>query len=405
MWPKRITFGLAGLACLLVTGLTAFAQEGVRDLPAMQLFDPADIRPYDNWNPPKEGFFFSFDGIWWTISAPKKTTVGAPGLTAPVDYVSYYTDNSLVPPVTYQVIKTLDDENTFDTGDFRAKQKDGDRIEFGYTGEHHGFLVDTFELNGQTQYVAGDQVHVMFHDPQGYLIALNDALFHPVEATVHSVPVEFYSMSVCNQTYTDGIEALYTYRQHQFENGGQLQWMFGGRYVRFDDDFNVVGTGGVLDTSSWDTTARNRIAGPEIGVRYFQQFGRLALSTEGRFMAGINSQDIRQYGTIASNLNVPITLSYYAPTTAYYSGPLTNSFASSLHKTEFTPLAEFRVEGHVQLTRLISFKVGWTGIFMDGIARAADMVNYTLPNMGILTTGNRQTVFMQGVNVGVELNR
>ena len=79
MWPKRITSGLAGLACLLLTGLTAFAQEGVRDLPAMQLFDPADIRPYDGWNAPKEGFFFTFDGIFWTISAPKKTTIGVPG--------------------------------------------------------------------------------------------------------------------------------------------------------------------------------------------------------------------------------------------------------------------------------------------------------------------------------------
>jgi len=218
------------------------------------------------------------------------------------------------------------------------------------------------------------------------------------------IPVEFDNMALTNRTYTDGIEALYTYRQHQFENGGQLQWMFGGRYVRFDDDFGVLGTGGVLAQSAWDTSARNQIAGPEIGVRWYREFGRLTLSTEGRFMAGVNSQDIRQFGAIASNLNVPITLSYYTPSTPYYSAPLRNSFASSDHKTEFTPLVEFRAEGHVQITRLISMKVGWTGVFMDGIARGADMVNYDLPTTSIKTSANRQPVFMQGVNVGVELN-
>ena len=68
-------------------------------------------------------------------------------------------------------------------------------------------------------------------------------------------------------------------------------------------------------------------------------------------MAGINSQDIRQYGAMITSV-VP-----------------DNAFASSDHQTTFTPLGEFRIEGHVQLTRLISMKVGWTGIVMGGIAR------------------------------------
>ena len=29
----------------------------------MQLFDPADIRPYEGWDTQKDGFFFTFDGI------------------------------------------------------------------------------------------------------------------------------------------------------------------------------------------------------------------------------------------------------------------------------------------------------------------------------------------------------
>ena len=72
MWPKCTRSGLAGFLFLTLTALSAFGQEGVRDLPALQLFDPADIRPYGDWEMPKEGFFFTFDGIWWTIPAPEE---------------------------------------------------------------------------------------------------------------------------------------------------------------------------------------------------------------------------------------------------------------------------------------------------------------------------------------------
>ena len=109
MWPKCTRSGLAGFLFFTLTALSAFGQEGVRDLPAAQLFDPADIRPYGDWEAPKEGFFFTFDGIWWTISAPKRTTVGSPGDTALVYYGPAQTD---------AVIQG----NNFDTGDFRAKQ-------------------------------------------------------------------------------------------------------------------------------------------------------------------------------------------------------------------------------------------------------------------------------------------
>ena len=48
----------------------------------------------------------------------------------------------------------------------------------------------------------------------------------------------------------------------------------------------------------------------------------------------------------------------------------------------------------------------WTGIIVGNVARPADMINYQLPNMGILVHGNnKQTVFMQGLTVGLIFNR
>ena len=209
----------------------------------------------------------------------------------------------------------------------------------------------------------------------------------------------FDVVSLVNRTQTDGVEVLYTYRDHPTAQRRRNR-VDGRRPLRaFYDEFNAVGLGGNLGQSAWDTMARNRIWGPEVGVRWSKEFGRFGISSEGRFMAGVNNQAIRQYGELASDLSG--------------SGPNANgepylmhatTFGSSAHLTEFTPLVEFRVEAHVQLTRLISAKAGWTGIYMDNIARASDMVFYQVPNMGILTDTNKQPVFMQGFNIGVELN-
>ena len=296
MLPKRIASGLAGLLWILLAGLSAFGQDGFRDLPAMQLFDPADTRPYEGWDSQKDGFYFTFDGLWWTISAPKVTTVGFPGLTRQV----FYTADSY---------SQVTEANGMDTGLFRAKQKEGDRIEFGYTDEHHGFLVDTFELDGQTQHIYGTDVHVVFNDPpfgpgpvvnhllDGFLAFNGTNVF-----ALRPLPVAFDVVSLVNSTQTDGVEVLYTYRDHPMHNGGVVQWMVGGRYVRFYDVFDALGLGGILGQSAWDTSARNQIVGPEVGVRWSQEFGRFGLSSEGRFMTGVNDQDIRQNGELASEL-------------------------------------------------------------------------------------------------------
>ena len=310
MSPKRLTLGLASLLLGLLTGLTAYGQEGVRELPGMQLFDDADIRPYGDWEAPGEGFFVSFDGLWWTISAPKKTTIGlnAPGL--------------------------LTGSNTLDTGALRAKQKEGNLIDFGYTDEHHGFLFESWELDGQTQHIYAQNANITFGDPD-HLFSQND-----------TVTVPFATVSVVNRTQTDGLELLYTYRMHPLEQGGQFTWMAGARYVRFDDQFNI--TTQLINSplltnppeSICYTTDQNRIWGPEVGVRWLKEFGRWGVSAEGRGMIGVNDQAIKQYGGFDSTLGG-------------------SGFNSSAHVTTMAPLVEFRIEGHVQITRLIALKAGW----------------------------------------------
>ena len=83
------------------------------------------------------------------------------------------------------------------------------------------------------------------------------------------------------------------------------------------------------------------------------------------------------------------------------------SFNHSTHWIEFSPIIELRVEAHMQLTNIIAVKAGYTGMFVNNVVRAADMVDYTLPNMGITRNldGNLQPVYIQGLNLSIEFNR
>ena len=61
----------------------------------------------------------------------------------------------------------------------------------------------------------------------------------------------------------------------------------------------------------------------------------------------------------------------------------------------------------MQLTNLIAVKAGYTGIFVNNVVRAADMIDYTLPTMGITRNldGNLQSMYTQGLTLSIEFDR
>ncbi|MGA2031654.1 MAG: BBP7 family outer membrane beta-barrel protein [Thermoguttaceae bacterium] len=413
---NRIRSGLTFLVLIMLPGFSAYAQ----DLRALQLFEDADMRPYGNWAQPKEGFYASFDGLFWYMNAPDKQTVGF-GNTSRL--VMAGTGNLAfgTPAASLIVTSTATDQyvetSTFDTGDFRDKWKAGDRIELGYTGEHDGFLISTFELNTFTLHSGAANVPVVFQDPP--FGATNRHLLENVfgldvngNPIWGNVPVVYDTLRVTNMTKPTGVEAMYTYRDHQLHRGGQLQWMIGARYLEIKDEYLVDGIGGGLGDTHIDSLAKNEIFGPQVGVRFYQPFGRFAISSEGRFAATVNSEQIRVTSVMGTNLSEPANpLLFTDPNTLLpillprLMGP--TSGETSAHYYFFTPLVEFRVEGHVQVTQSISAKVGWNAVWMDNIARGSGVLDYSVPQVGITTAshGNRQDLFMQGLSLGVELNR
>jgi hypothetical protein len=109
--------GVAVGLLVVSSGMTARGQD--HEAIGADLFEPADVRPYDNWAEPKQGIFFTFDGMYLHISPCAKTTVGDPNLNPTV-----YTGPD---PLTDGIVET----STLDTSG-PSLWKWGDRI--GATG-------------------------------------------------------------------------------------------------------------------------------------------------------------------------------------------------------------------------------------------------------------------------------
>jgi hypothetical protein len=390
MLSNRFCFGLAAFLLAATAGVNAYGQD--HELEGAALFERADVRPYDNWAEPRNGLFFSFDGLYWHISPPAKTSVGDPTLT-PTVFVGPTLNDSFV------------ETNSIDTPT-QSVWKWGDRMELGYVEGHHGLMFTSVSTQSQTEETSALNAFVVFNDPafgpngQHFL----DTVLQPAAggnpAIVGETPVNFTTIYVQSKSRLQGIEALYLYRMDELHLGGQLEFLAGGRYFELKDQFWVNATGGNIGDSFWNTKTHNEIGGPEIGARIYQPWGRFALSAESRFTAGINAQAVGQDGLIGRNL----VAGHNAPPAPILLNA--TSFNSATHFIEFSPIIELRVEAHVQLTNVISLKAGYTGIFVNNVARAADMVDYTVPTMGITRNleGNLQNVYIQGLNLGFEIN-
>jgi hypothetical protein len=267
------------------------------------------------------------------------------------------------------------------------------------------------------------------------------------------LPIYFEHVVTKYSSNTWGIEVMRTWWLSKSRRADKGYWdlMAGVRYMRFRDQFyfsgenpQITGTqlnattpvvtvagpytevGGILGNTFFNQNAANYLVGPQIGLRWTKQRGRLGFNVEGRVAGAANFQTIRQTGQInditdrsslnAAMVRVPlennlVNVAHSAATGALpalmYDTPFLQSTAvnHTQHSTQFSPIGELRLNLSYQIFRNIQATVGWTGLVMGGIARSTNTVSYSLPNMGILNTGNRQEVFIQGLNFGISINR
>lgn len=378
----------------------------------MQLFGFADYSDFGRGAQPAEGYFFNFDGLMWSVSTPGVTDVGNPDVTR---------------EVYYSTTATATQHNTFDTSFIGASVSTGQRYELGYVHNGKGILFSAYHLNSQTNTDRTGAFSMTFEDEvwgaSGFhhLVGYYTAPPHASGSELN-LPVDFGSAKIRNRVRTWGVEVMGLCRTHQLHKGGFFEFFAGARYLEFNDEFSVDAYGwwlpsidgdgdddddevdleraGILADSWWRQDAKNHIVGPQIGFRWMKRNGRWWINAEGRFFAGFNSMSAKQRGLLGSELDPSLQKVGYP----IAMGP--SSFSHSSHQNEWSPCFEVRAGLDFQWTKNVKLGVGWTGIWIDNVARASEMIDYTLGQssyMGIIA--NKQDVLMNGVNFTIKINR
>jgi hypothetical protein len=453
------------------------------DLETMELFAPAEVGRYGSGPQPRQGYFFTFDGLHWSISKPGAVPIGFPTHRRTLHSPGFEFTN--VNGQIIGVVAPIEEiqRNTHGTEPLASEFTSGNRIEFGRVYGRRGWLFSAFRLQDQVQRGFSQDVDVVFADVPvdptrldtwhltGYVATMTgytdpglagtfeenrSGAFYGNFVLAH-LPVSFDNLLLENRVETWGVELMYLLRAGQLHRGGFLEFFGGVRYLEINEAFQVnlfgterltsddnpfdvvanwrfaydagsdgdptdtdpatIGPGNILADSNWVTQAENHIIGPQIGARWLRRGGRWTLAAEGRFFAGLNMQNIRNRGVLGSELGAPPPYSFEPdpvntfPAPGYPYMPLKREpyeFDHVAHIRQWSPGAELRLDLMFQLTHAISVDVGWTGLYLGGIARASAMPDYTISEagaMGINRTSNDQDVFINGVNVGLKINR
>jgi hypothetical protein len=405
----------------------------------MQLFESADMSTYGGGYRAQQGFFFSFDGLTWWMSKPDIALIGdATTRRVVITPQNPDVDGDDILDDGFEPTKVIE-FSTHSTGVLEAEEVSGQRYNFGFVEEHHGWLCSILNLSQQTQTIYGTDVHVVFDDAafgdppsfhlQGPIWASDDPISDPttgenILVLIDDLPVRFDNLNARYEVKTWGAELSYLYRMHPFQCGGILEWYFGARYLEFDDRFAVdartfveddedplLGIPTGLGDSWWENKAENHIVGPQIGFHWYRKSSRWTWATQGRFFAGFNQQNVKLLGLLGEGLD-PATVYQEAlngeeDALLKMSNMSPKAFNHSRRFHEFSPAAELRVNLTYQLTRSVSLGAGWTAIWIDRVARAPGLIDYTLGQNSVMGIGtdNDEDVLVHGVNATVTVNR
>ncbi len=214
------------------------------------------------------------------------------------------------------------------------------------------------------------------------------------------LPTSFQFLSARNSTKSDGIELMKTHRldnRHRMvkNQNNVVEFGYGVRYLRLRDKYDVIGFGGTMGESFWDTRIDNNLVGPQISLKWMHQKNRFRLDWSGRFMFAYNIMNMEQDAALGQDL---IPGQYNR---ALFFGPTVVSHGQQ--DNDFSPTAEMRVKGSYQLSRALSLNLGYTATFVDNIRRSAQQVKYELPNMGFREGAKTQEIFINGVSFGFDV--
>ncbi len=387
--------------------------------PQFDWFAPAETSGYGRGPRPHIGYFFSYERLYWSLSAPQRAPIGSE--TGPV--LNPFGLGTLFFP----------NGATVDNRWIAANGAWGNRYELGYIDtDDYGWLVSVLDHVSQGNYRIDNNPAILLGDPNGILSGLVPFVItgsnppQSVFLNVGTLPFIFEEIRMNNHLRLNGVELSRFYRARKLHSGAYFELLYGVRWFQINDAITVEADGNalgaetvtidpgigfdpatftfplnILNASIWSNRALNNLVGPQIGVRFFRQRGRWVTSLEARFLAAANFQNIH----MKTNLGDQTRLSQIVNANIFTSFRGLGS-ETLRYFTTFAPMGELRVNVAWQATRNVGLKVGYTGMVMGGISRASNTIDYDSVNLIGITDGNHnQIFFVNGLNFGVEINR
>ncbi|MEI8374514.1 MAG: Lpg1974 family pore-forming outer membrane protein [Planctomycetota bacterium] len=169
------------------------------------------------------------------------------------------------------------------------------------------------------------------------------------------------------------------YRRTGFEN---LSLLVGFRYLNLNETFNIhsndVDTGG----SDYNIRATNNLFGAQFGGRWQKDWDRLGLDFVGK--AGIFGNSAKQHTFVGDFDNT------------YVMRDSTTTGANAAF------IGELGFNGSYRLTQALCVRAGYNLIWIEGLARAMDQLDFTDTPTSGTTLVIGKGAFLHGGNVGLE---
>jgi hypothetical protein len=158
--------------------------------------------------------------------------------------------------------------------------------------------------------------------------------------------------------------------------------LIGFRYLNLDETFNIHANDIDAGGSNYNIHAKNHLFGGQFGSRWQRQWNRLGLDIVGK--AGIYGNDASQHTFV---------------------GDFDDAFVlrnSTTNGGRVAFIGEVGINGTYKLTKTLSARAGYNLLWIEGLARAMDQLDFTdTPTSGTSLVFGKGA-FLHGASVGIE---
>jgi len=165
-----------------------------------------------------------------------------------------------------------------------------------------------------------------------------------------------------------------------------LELMAGFRYLNLDEQFQISATDSDTGASRYRVNTQNDLFGGQIGGRFrssLDQQGRLGLEATAKAGVFGNAVGMQQFVSDSNNTFVLRNTDVTAGRTAF--------------------VGDIGLAALMRVTDSITARIGYTLIWVEGVARAANQLDFTDTTASGTSLAYGQGAFMQGVFTGLEV--